>query len=172
MFIANHIVDTKPGAETDHSQGTKTQEWALTRTHYKIKWEGLAFAPWAETMETRPTHNLLLLIQYWHGTNSSGYKTGRRSNQARQKLREGQAYPALCLTTTHFSSTANTILFVSVHYPQMLDRYRQNPSGGLDRSLSPTNKLTRDMPASEWKLVHFFKSQWTRQRRQNAIWQY
>lgn len=33
MSITDHIVDIEPGAQTDYSQGTKTQEWALTETH-------------------------------------------------------------------------------------------------------------------------------------------
>lgn len=37
--------------------------------------------------------------------------------------------PCCSLSTTHFSSTANTILFVSGHYPQMLDHHRQNSLG-------------------------------------------
>lgn len=42
------------------------------------------------------------------------------------------------LSTTHFSSAENTILFAFVHYPQMLDHYRQTPSGGPDLCASPS----------------------------------
>lgn len=54
--------------------------------------------------------------------------------------------PCRSFSTTHFSSTANTILFVSGHYPHVLNHYRQTPSGGLDWSLSPPTRLELQIP--------------------------
>lgn len=116
-------------------------------------------------MESRPAHDLHCWYNIDMALIALAIRPGGRATRRDQNCVKARHTPLCSLSTTHFSSTANTILFVSVHYPQTLDHYRQTPSGSLDCSLSPTNTHTHThaKPASEWK--HFFKPQWTRQRR-------
>lgn len=101
-FVCMCLRKIRPTSNADHIalgsdrlfSGYRDTIMSIASDTLEIKWEGLLFAPRSETMETRPTKPPLL-IQHWHGTNSSGYKIERRRNQARRKSHEGQADPFL-----------------------------------------------------------------------------
>lgn len=101
-------------------------------------------------METRPTHNLHCWYNIDMALIALAIRLGGGATRRGKNCVKARHTPRCSLFTTHFSSTANTILFVSVHYPQMLDHCRQTPSGGLDWSLSPTNTHAHTRQASFW----------------------
>lgn len=118
-------------------QKHKKEHWLR---HIRNKVRGVHLAPRAETIQPRPIYRLRCWYNIDTALIAQAIRTGWGAPRRGRDCVKARHPPWCSHSTTHFNSTANTIVFVSVHYPQMPDHCRETPPGVLDWTLSPTNR--------------------------------